>query len=103
MVDGRKCGTQRRRRGPIATQLFHLLFAGGSRGSEFHIRLTEVGSRLGLGSGLARTPCGSHPLLFPHVLERQMGIDRNDIEDGMRRVGWQSQLMNSFPCSNADV
>ena len=32
-----------------------------------------------------------------------MGIDRNDIEDGMRRVGWQSQLMNSFPCSNADV
>src|SRR5215469_4985827 len=54
-------------------------------------------------SGLARTPCGSRPLLFPHFLERQSSTDRNDIEDGMRRVGWHSQLMNSFPCSNADV
>ena len=54
----------------------------------------------GLVSGLARTPCGSGPLLCPHFLERQASTDRND---GMRRVGWHSQLMNSFPCSNADV
>jgi hypothetical protein len=58
---------------------------------------------MGLISGLARTPCGSRPLLFPHFLERQSSTDRNYIEDGMRRVGWHSQLMNSFPGSNADV
>src|SRR5499433_2071664 len=58
---------------------------------------------LGLVSGLARTLCGSRPLLFPHFLERQSSTDRNDIEDRMRWVGWHSQLMNSFPCSNADV
>jgi hypothetical protein len=57
----------------------------------------------GLVSGLARTPCGSSPFLFPHFLERQSSTDRNDIEDGMRWVGWHSQLMNSFPRSNADV
>ena len=54
-------------------------------------------------SGLAPTPCGSRPLLFPHFLERQSSTDRNDIEDGMRWVGWHSQLMNSFPRSNADL
>jgi len=54
-------------------------------------------------SGLAPTPCGSRPLLFPHFLERQSSTDRNDIEDGMRWVGWHSQLMNSFPRSNTDL
>src|SRR6516225_3720695 len=57
----------------------------------------------GLVSGLARTPCGSRPLLFPHFLERQSSTDRDDLEDGMRWVGWHSQLMNSFPRSNADL
>ena len=57
----------------------------------------------GLVSGLARTPCGSYPLLCPHFPERQSSTDRNDIEDGMRWVGWHSQLMNSFPRSNADL
>jgi hypothetical protein len=37
----------------------------------------------GLVSGLARTPCGLSPLLFPHFLERQSSTDRNDIEDRM--------------------
>jgi hypothetical protein len=37
------------------------------------------------------------------LLERQSSTDRNDIEDGMRWVGWHSQLMNSFPRSNADL
>src|SRR5215813_6951718 len=69
-------------------------FMNGSRKSDRNVALL---------SGLARTPCGSRPLLFPHFLERQSSTDRNDIEDGMRRVGWHSQLMNSFPCSNADV
>ena len=103
MVEGRKRCTQHRRRGPIATQLFHLLLARGSRESEFHEWLTEVDRNMGLVSGLARTPCGSHPLLFPHLLERQASTDRNDIEDRMRWVGWHSQLMNSFPRSNADL
>jgi hypothetical protein len=58
---------------------------------------------IGLVSGLARTPCGSRPLLFPHFLERQSSTDRDYVENGMRWVGWHSQLMNSFPCSNADV
>jgi len=58
---------------------------------------------VGLVSRLARTPCGSYPLLCPHLLERQASTDRDDIEDGMRWVGWHSQLMNSFPRSNADV
>jgi hypothetical protein len=58
---------------------------------------------MGLVSGLRRTPCGPRPLLFPHFLERQSSTDRNDIEDGMRWVGWHSQLMNTFPCSDADV
>ena len=48
-------------------------------------------------------PRGSCPLLFAHFLERQASTDRNDIEDGMRWVRWHSQLMNSFPRSNADV
>src|SRR5215467_11801375 len=69
-------------------------FMYGSRKSDHH---------RGLVSALARTPCGSRPLLFPHFLERQASTDRNDIEDRMRWVGWHSQLMNSFPCSNADV
>ena len=54
-------------------------------------------------SSPAGSPGCSRPLLFPHFLECQSSANRNYIEDGMRRVGWHSQLMNSFPCSNADV
>jgi hypothetical protein len=42
-------------------------------------------------------------LLFPHFLKRQSSTDRDHIKDGMRGVGWHSQLMNSFPGSNADL
>ena len=45
----------------------------------------------------------SCPLLFAHFLERQSSTDRDDIEYGMRGVGRHAQLMDSFPCSNADV
>jgi len=54
-------------------------------------------------SGPARTACGSRPLFCAHFLESQSRTNRNDIEDGMRRVGWHSQLMDSFPRPNADV
>src|SRR5215467_824216 len=62
MVEGRKRCTQHRRRGPIATQLFHLLFARGSRESEFHERLTEVGSQCG-----ASFRSGSHSVRLAPV------------------------------------
>jgi len=54
-------------------------------------------------SSPVRSPRGSRPLLFAHVLERQSSANRNYIEDGMRWIRWHSQLMNSFPCSNAYV
>ena len=75
----------------------------GAEGANFMYGTRKSDRNRGLVSGRARTPCGSRPLLFPHFLERQSSTDRNDIEDRMRWVGWHSQLMNSFPCANADL
>ena len=46
---------------------------------------------------------GSLPLLLPHLLNRQSSANRDYIEDGMRGVRRQTQRVNSFPRSNADV
>ena len=55
------------------------------------------------GSAAVPRPRGSGALLFAHFLERQSSTDRDYIEYGMRWIGWHAQLMNSLPCSNADV
>ena len=54
-------------------------------------------------SSPARSLRSSSPLLFPHFLQRQSSADRNYIEYGMGRIRWHSQLMDAFPCPNADV
>ncbi len=64
------------------------------------------GSRIAIQAAVSASlpgPSGSCPLFFAHFLKRQSSTDRDYIEYGMRRVGWHAQLMNSFPCSNADV
>jgi hypothetical protein len=50
----------------------------------------------------ARSVRGSRPLLLPHLVKRQSCADRDDIEDGMRRVRRQTQRVNSFPRPNTD-
>jgi hypothetical protein len=51
----------------------------------------------------ARTARGSRPLLLPHLLKRQSCANGDYIQDGMRRVRGQTQRVNSFPRSNADL
>ena len=46
---------------------------------------------------------GSRPLLFPHLRKRQSCADCDYIEDGVRWVGRQAQLVNPFPYSNPNV
>src|SRR5215471_21627332 len=75
----------------------------GTERANFMYGSRKSDRNMGPGSGLACAPCGSRPLLFPHFLERQSSTNRDYIEDGMCRVGWHSQLMNSFPCPNADL
>src|ERR1700746_69025 len=46
---------------------------------------------------------GSRPLLFPHFCKRQSCAYGDYIEDGMRWVGREAQLVNLLPGSNAHV
>jgi hypothetical protein len=52
---------------------------------------------------LVRCPGRSHPLLFPHVRERQPCADRNYIKNGMRWVGRQTQLVDFLPGANTHI
>jgi hypothetical protein len=44
---------------------------------------------------------GSRPLLFPHLCQRKSCAHGDYIEDGMRWIGRQTQLVKLFPNSNA--
>ena len=46
---------------------------------------------------------GPRALLFPHLGKRQSCADGDYIEDGMRWVGRQAQLVNLLPRSNPHV
>src|SRR5215469_18673371 len=50
-----------------------------------------------------RGPRGSRPLLLPYLRERQSCADGDYIEDGMRWIRRQAQLVNLLPCSNAYI
>ena len=60
-------------------------------------------SLMRLASISIRGSCGPRPLLFPHLCKRQSCADGDYIEDGMRWVGRQAQLVNLLPHSNPHV
>jgi hypothetical protein len=50
-----------------------------------------------------RSSRGSRPLLFLHLCKRESRADGDYIEDGMRWIGRQAQLVKLLPGSNAHV
>jgi len=50
-----------------------------------------------------RGSLGSRPLLVPHFRKRESCADGDYIENGMRWIGRQAQLVNLLPRSNAHV